>query len=188
MAAETQATKGDPRVLVDKLRKQGLSDQDIVSALRNWGYSSREARAAVEADPAADSGAPKPAGGTTQPPATPTPTNETPATPAAGEKDPDEDESPSSGSGLGFSLPDSLPRPTLKPPRRLSGGDVAGFGLGLFCYVLFINYLTYGPAGVKGWLSAKFLNKPLQVSTGSTSNELDKTAGIDTGPKAPQAA
>lgn len=31
---------------------------------------------------------------------------------------------------------------------------------GLFLYVLALNYVRHGPEGVKGWLAAKFLNKP----------------------------
>lgn len=51
----------------------------------------------------------------------------------------------------------SLPRPTLNPGR----GDGSGFAFGLLLYVLGINFLRYGPRGVTGWFSAKFLNKPL---------------------------
>ncbi len=50
-------------------------------------------------------------------------------------------------------------RPTLTPPRRLSIDDGTGFALGMLLYVLGLNYLRHGPAGVKGWLSAKFLNR-----------------------------
>jgi hypothetical protein len=38
--------------------------------------------------------------------------------------------------------------------------DGAGFLLGLFVYALVLNYLRGGPDRVKGWLAAKFINKP----------------------------
>jgi hypothetical protein len=49
-------------------------------------------------------------------------------------------------------------RPTLRVPRRLHGGDLAGFLTGLFCYAIFLNYIEYGPDGPKAWFRAKFLN------------------------------
>lgn len=45
--------------------------------------------------------------------------------------------------------------------------DGAGFLLGLFAYALLANYLRYGVPGVKGWLSAKFIN-----STGRSAAQL----------------
>lgn len=36
----------------------------------------------------------------------------------------------------------------------------AGFVLGLVLYALVLNYLKGGPAQVKGWIAAKFINKP----------------------------
>jgi len=48
----------------------------------------------------------------------------------------------------------------LTPPRRLTARDGAGFLGGLLLYVLGLNYLRHGPEGVKGWLGAKFLNRP----------------------------
>jgi hypothetical protein len=50
--------------------------------------------------------------------------------------------------------------PTLSPPRRAR--DVGGLAFGLLLYTAAITYIRYGPAGWKGWLSAKFLNKPIQ--------------------------
>ncbi len=50
----------------------------------------------------------------------------------------------------------SWPHPTLTP----AVSDGTGFALGMVLYALGLNYLRYGPAGVKGWLSAKFFNKP----------------------------
>jgi hypothetical protein len=37
--------------------------------------------------------------------------------------------------------------------------DGAGFLLGVFVWVLTLAYLRGGPAGVRDWLRAKFLNK-----------------------------
>jgi hypothetical protein len=56
---------------------------------------------------------------------------------------------------------DAADKVTLTPPRRLTAGDASGFAAGLVLYCLFINYLKYGPKGVRGWISAKFINKPL---------------------------
>lgn len=57
---------------------------------------------------------------------------------------------------------DAANKVTLTPPRKLSAGDASGFAFGLIAYALFINYIRYGPAGVRGWIAAKFINKPLQ--------------------------
>lgn len=51
-------------------------------------------------------------------------------------------------------------------PTRLA--DAGGFGAGLALYTVVVIYIRYGPAGWKGWLSAKFLNKPMvQGATGA---------------------
>jgi hypothetical protein len=39
-------------------------------------------------------------------------------------------------------------------------GEGAGVLLGLFAYALLVSYLQSGTAGVRAWLSAKFLNRP----------------------------
>lgn len=49
---------------------------------------------------------------------------------------------------------------TLTPPKKLTASDGAGFLGGLLLYVLALNYLRYGKDGVKGWLGAKFVNRP----------------------------
>lgn len=49
---------------------------------------------------------------------------------------------------------------TLTPPKKLTANDGAGFLGGLLLYVLALNYLRYGKDGVKGWLAAKFVNRP----------------------------
>lgn len=51
-------------------------------------------------------------------------------------------------------------RISVLPPRRLTAKDTSGFVIGLFCYVLALNYVRHGPEGVRGWLAAKFINKP----------------------------
>jgi hypothetical protein len=51
-------------------------------------------------------------------------------------------------------------RPTLQAPARPR--DAGGLLAGMFLWVGVSVYLRYGPAGWKGWLSAKFLNKPMQ--------------------------
>lgn len=56
---------------------------------------------------------------------------------------------------------DAANKVTLTPPKKLSAGDASGFAFGLIAYALFINYIRYGPAGVRGWIAAKFINKPL---------------------------
>lgn len=50
--------------------------------------------------------------------------------------------------------------PTLKPPTRAR--DAGGLAFGLLLYTAVITYIRYGAEGWTGWLSAKFLNKPLQ--------------------------
>lgn len=56
----------------------------------------------------------------------------------------------------------AMPAPTLTPPKSVSGKDLGGFALGLVLHALVVSYIRYGKAGPKGWLSAKFLNKPIQ--------------------------
>lgn len=53
----------------------------------------------------------------------------------------------------------SLPSPTLRPPSRLSVADGSGFALGLVLFAIGSAYWRYGPAGVRSWFTAKFLNK-----------------------------
>lgn len=76
----------------------------------------------------------------------------------------------------------SLPRPTLKLPSRPSGGDLGAFLLGFGMYALFLNFLHYGPVGVKGWLMAKFINSPLDPGELASA---ETSSSIDTGPVAP---
>jgi hypothetical protein len=150
MAATAGATRGDVDKLADRLRGQGLSDTEVVEGLTGMGFTKAQARAAVGSEPA------------------PTPTKSAPKKqqPATGAGDP----SPGPGGPtLASGLTSALPSPsslTLTPPRRLNGGDLAGFVGGLVAYTLVLNYIRFGPAGVKGWLSAKFFNR-VTIATGA---------------------
>lgn len=67
-------------------------------------------------------------------------------------------------------------RPTniLRGRRVVAGGSApqegAGLLLGLILYALASSYIRYGPAGVRGWFAAKFINKPFAPAAGSTPN------------------
>jgi hypothetical protein len=50
-------------------------------------------------------------------------------------------------------------------PTRMS--DAGGVLSGLALYTVVVIYIRYGPEGWKGWLGAKFLNKPMDA-TGPT--------------------
>jgi hypothetical protein len=65
--------------------------------------------------------------------------------------------------------------PTLRPPTRAR--DAGGLAFGLLLYTAVITYIRYGPAGWKGWLSAKFLNKPLQGLPSSSTGGPSKSSG-----------
>lgn len=55
--------------------------------------------------------------------------------------------------------------------------DGAGFLLGLFAYALLANYLRFGVPGVKGWLAAKFINRPTLIGPAAQyGKEQDKAA------------
>lgn len=60
------------------------------------------------------------------------------------------------------SVAGAVPTPTLTPPKKLKAGDMGGFAFGLLLYALAVSYIRYGAKGPTGWLSAKFLNKPIQ--------------------------
>lgn len=61
----------------------------------------------------------------------------------------------------GKSAGDAFKSATLTPPRRLSAKDTSGFLFGLVLYAIALSGIKYGVDGPKGWLSAKFLNKPM---------------------------
>lgn len=46
--------------------------------------------------------------------------------------------------------------------RQQTAHEVGGLLFGLIVYSLVINGIRYGTPGVKGWLSAKFVNRPMQ--------------------------
>jgi hypothetical protein len=58
------------------------------------------------------------------------------------------------------------PRSPTTPPSRMR--DAGGLLTGMLLYTAVVTYLRYGPAGWKGWLSAKFLNKPMTAAAAST--------------------
>jgi hypothetical protein len=63
------------------------------------------------------------------------------------------------GRGAAGALSKGSWKPTLAPGRAR---DAGGLLAGLLLYTGVSVYIRYGTAGWKGWLSAKFLNKPLQ--------------------------
>jgi hypothetical protein len=82
---------------------------------------------------------------------------------------------PSAGGGLRNSGPGWAafkPTSPTKPPTRLA--DAGGFLSGVALYMVVVIYIRYGPEGWKGWLSAKFLNKPI-ASGNSTASGKPKT-------------
>lgn len=56
----------------------------------------------------------------------------------------------------------SVPPPRLIPPRSVNARDWGGFAFGLILHALVVSYIRYGKEGPKGWLRAKFLNRPIQ--------------------------
>jgi hypothetical protein len=58
----------------------------------------------------------------------------------------------------------SLPTMPTMPAVSIPGNG-AGFLLGLVGYALLVNFMRGGMPQVKGWIGAKFLNKPYQGST-----------------------
>lgn len=138
------ADPGEITTLARKLRGKGLDDEKVRESLRGLGFSKADAdRALSSLGPTGT----QPAG---------VPKESKPPTPQPA--------GPSSG-GLGGIPTPSIPTPdlskvSLTPPRRPSAGDLGGFFAGLVLYALALNYIRFGPAGVKGWLGAKFVNRP----------------------------
>lgn len=82
-------------------------------------------------------------------------------------------------------------RQTASETSRLLRGKrpttLAGFILGMVGYAVTINLIHGGPAQVKGWFGAKFLNKPWtgassSTSTGSGSTSTSPAAGSSVSP------
>jgi hypothetical protein len=70
---------------------------------------------------------------------------------------------------------DRIAASTTSAARRVAspgGPQVADTGagviLGAVLWALVLNWLRYGAAGARGWLSAKFLNKPMQVNAATS--------------------
>jgi hypothetical protein len=68
----------------------------------------------------------------------------------------------SSGPGWSSFKPTS---PARVPTRA---ADAGGFLGGLALYAVVVIYIRYGPEGWLGWLSAKFLNKPITSAADAT--------------------
>jgi hypothetical protein len=73
-----------------------------------------------------------------------------------------------------------------RPAARRGGGglvdDGAGFILGLVAYALLVNYLRGGVPAVRGWLAAKFINRPyMGASAGSPAQAAPPPAQADFG-------
>lgn len=66
------------------------------------------------------------------------------------------------GGGRGGKRGGSMPGPRFIPPRSTNPRDWGGFAFGLIVHALVMSYIRYGKEGPKGWLRAKFLNKPIQ--------------------------
>jgi hypothetical protein len=204
----------DPTPLFLKLEDQGLSATQITSALTNMGFSKSEARDAITAA-GLDSSNPDRAGASASTPAGGNGKTQ-PEPPAGPPSSPEPDEPGERGGIPSFGLRRSGVSPSLRLPTSMpSAGDLASLLCGLLAYTLFLNYLRYGPKGVSGWLRAKFMNDPLDVTArleaegsklqapqigGSdalgqlleeplTTPSADTSAGtgIDTGPVAPAA-
>lgn len=81
------------------------------------------------------------------------------------------------GPGWGAVKPTS---PTKLPTKA---SDAGGFLAGVAVYMVVVIYIRYGPAGWSGWLSAKFLNKPLNTGNASTSSSNGKPTSSSGGSK-----
>jgi hypothetical protein len=64
----------------------------------------------------------------------------------------------------------------------VSGKDLGGFALGLVLHALVVSYIRYGKAGPRGWLSAKFLNSPIQGDDLEKENRKSQNNGVDPAP------
>lgn len=67
------------------------------------------------------------------------------------------------------------PRSPARVPTRAA--DAGGFLTGLALYTVVVIYIRYGPEGWKGWLSAKFLNKPMASGNQSSDGKPKKRNG-----------
>jgi hypothetical protein len=82
--------------------------------------------------------------------------------PPLADDDPDDTPRRSARSRAGASLravDDAVPNVSVPSPS-LDVDDGGGFLFGCLLYTLVLNYLRFGPDGVKSWLKAKLINKP----------------------------
>lgn len=166
------ADRTDREALARRLLTQTGDRAQALDALRSLGFSKTDATAALEAvSPSRPAAAPAPAAGVVE-------GQPAPASPAAGTSAKPARASGSQRAAGGRRAAGTLPRsprrssrswwsgrPTLRPPRRLSVHDVGWFGVGLLGFALVLNYVRYGPGGLTGWLSAKFVNQPYQPAS-----------------------
>lgn len=91
-----------------------------------------------------------------------------------------------SGARRAGSIAAGTGRQTASETSRLLRGKrpttLAGFILGMVGYAVAINLIHGGPAQVKGWFGAKFLNKPW---TGATASSTLTASGSTSTPAAP---
>jgi hypothetical protein len=66
--------------------------------------------------------------------------------------------------------------------------ETAGFVLGLLAWALALAFLRSGPAGVKQWIRAKFINDPGKAATAVPTTPLGRPAGGVVSPATPSAA
>lgn len=89
---------------------------------------------------------------------------------------------PPTAEDQGGPKPSAPAEPTRRVPpvgQMLGGGgsqwsDGGGFMLGLLLYVLGLNYLRHGPAGVKAWFMAKLFNKVTQFPSDPVPGSISK--------------
>jgi hypothetical protein len=65
------------------------------------------------------------------------------------------------------------------------GGTLAGTALGFISYAIGINLLRSGPAGIKAWFAAKFLNKTSSPPPSSATTPATKAASPSTSVSVP---
>lgn len=103
-----------------------------------------------------------------------------PGTPAGGSGQPAGGPDDSTGGrfwakGQGQRIKSDIAGDAKRYAGKLPGAsDPAGAIAGILAYALIVNGIRYGPAGLTGWVKAKFLNQPMQ---GQAVNALAPTQG-----------
>lgn len=93
-----------------------------------------------------------------------------------GDPSPRANRRPSTGDGKPHAFrPANLARGRSPVPGGNVAEEGAGFLLGLFAYALLVNFLRAGPAGVRAWLAAKFINKTSTPATAPTNPSMSPT-------------